>query len=261
MHFPKDLAEDRKIYEQSQEQRQFEREIRELKCRILTTEAANDPDGKLESQLALKKKERELKEFLAETHRGREQEREQVHEFGRSEAQKAVWADKEATHKRYSKHFGTEKMSETLETLSEIRHNDRDSALLDSYEKAVEKGDINALTGFKVYRETANEVEAKLVGTTTANGVDIKGYKHHFIDRIIGQHAADDIPHAKMRRGVTVDQALDALLNPMGILRTSIHKVTGKKSQAFTGLSCMVSVNPDTGELIQTNPINSKGGK
>ena len=132
----------------------------------------------------------------------------------------------------------------------EIRHNDRDNWLLDGYEKAVRNGDINALTGFDVYRRMADEVEARLVGVTASNGLLVNGYKTHFIDRLIGQHAADDVPHVGMRRGVTVDEALEALT---GEYSASARK-DGRKSVKFNGQNCDVTINPDTGHLIQTNP-------
>lgn len=83
-----------KEYSQSQEQRKLEREIREQKRRILTAEAANNPEGVRAAQLKLREKEAEMKTFLAETGRRKESARQQVLGFGRSEAQKAVQAEK-----------------------------------------------------------------------------------------------------------------------------------------------------------------------
>ena len=64
------------------------------------------PSGKQEAQRGLKAKERELKAFLDEKQRGREREREQVDGFTRSEAHKAVWAEKRVAkeqEERYNK--------------------------------------------------------------------------------------------------------------------------------------------------------------
>ncbi|EEP28808.1 hypothetical protein GCWU000342_00150 [Shuttleworthella satelles DSM 14600] len=39
---------------------------------------------------------------------------------------------------------------------------------------------------FTVYKATAKEVEENLVGMTIVDGVEIKSYATHFIDRVIG---------------------------------------------------------------------------
>lgn len=91
---PYDLKEDKKVYEESQQQRKFEREIREQKRRILTADQIGDKEGKLKAQLMLKDKEQQLKAFTEKTGRTLRTNRQQLDQFGRSEAQKAVWKKK-----------------------------------------------------------------------------------------------------------------------------------------------------------------------
>ena len=65
------------------------------------------------------------------------------------------------------------------------------------------------------------------------------------------------MPHVGMRRGVTVDEALEALTAKGGVGAIVVNKKnekSGKRSQLFKGQHCKVAVNPDTGELIQANP-------
>lgn len=106
----RNIEYDGKIYTQyeiSQMQRQFEREIRALKREAAALNAAAEAaaEESLKDELKadftgvavkLKSKETMLKQFLKETHQDRENAREQVGGFGKSEAQKAVWANKKA---------------------------------------------------------------------------------------------------------------------------------------------------------------------
>lgn len=91
---PYNLEENAEVYEQSQEQRTMERAIREQKRRILAADATGDADGKTAAQLKLKAKEAELKQFIRDTGRTQRTNRQQVMDFGHSEAMKAVWAQR-----------------------------------------------------------------------------------------------------------------------------------------------------------------------
>lgn len=116
--------------------------------------------------------------------------------------------------------------------------------LKDGYDKAVKKGDVSALAGFEHYLSVAQEVERKLVGTITADGVEIKGYKTHFVDRIIGSYE-------KQREPVSVDDAKDALTTD----NTPTNSQRGNNpSRTYKNSACWVSVNPNTATLIQASP-------
>lgn len=92
-------------YEARQKQRGYERAIRDSKRQIKAIDAAisstDDPILKLELQpdlqrasTLLKQREARLKDFLAQTRQLRDNSREQVVGFGRSEAQKAIQTTK-----------------------------------------------------------------------------------------------------------------------------------------------------------------------
>jgi hypothetical protein len=91
---PYDEEENARIYEESQQQRALERDIRQQKRRILMAEEIGDEEGKLTAQIKLREKQDKLNSFIEETGRTRRQNREQVIGFGRSEAAKATWAAK-----------------------------------------------------------------------------------------------------------------------------------------------------------------------
>lgn len=91
---PYDIEENERAYQESQQQRGLERDIRQQKRRILTAQAIGDRPTMLTAQLKLKEKEAELSDFLAKTGRTRRADRQQVYGFGRSEASSASWAAK-----------------------------------------------------------------------------------------------------------------------------------------------------------------------
>lgn len=105
-------------YEISQMQRAQERKIRELKRQTVKMQDAADfaTDPKLKElakadhqamSVKLKTAERELKDFCKATGQDRDKFREQVLGFGRSEAQRAVWANKKSeTNKQFEQKYG-----------------------------------------------------------------------------------------------------------------------------------------------------------
>lgn len=125
------------------------------------------------------------------------------------------------------------------------------------YVDAVNKGRISPLVKYDKFKEIANDIEQQFVGTRTADGLEIKGYTAHFVDRVIGQRSADS-PSAKgIRKGVTYADIDDALTNPKKIGPVVEHD-TGQKSKLYFGRNVAVSYNPDTGKLIQVQPKRTK---
>ncbi len=123
------------------------------------------------------------------------------------------------------------------------------------YKSSVHAGMISPLCGLENYKNQYSRVQNIVVGMETSNGIHITGQSEHFIERIIG--TAQDPTHGNYpRSGVEVEDVVDALKNG------TVHKVRYTKnrkagalsaSQRFSGKKCDVSVNPDTGVLIQCN--------
>ncbi|MEG0258722.1 MAG: hypothetical protein RR651_02520, partial [Lysinibacillus sp.] len=64
-------------------------------------------------------------------------------------------------------------------------------------------------------------------------------------------------PHSKRARdGVSLEEIKQTLLN--GKIKKNNRTVNSKK---YVGETCEVSVNPETGNLIQVNPISSRRGQ
>lgn len=240
--------ENDKAYAESQKQRALEREVRYAKRDAAMLAAEGDQEGFEKAALKVKQKQANYNAFCKETGRTKRLDRTQVFEYNKSVSGKATAAVKNQTHRKYSRYLGTKNAAQTASKVRTITESG-DKWLLDGFVKAVDKGDISPLVGIDTYLSIARDVEKRLVGTTTKNGVEIKGYTSHFIDRVVGQTST---PHKGMRTGVTVEDVLDTLLygEPQPI---SIRK-DGKQSQKIKGQNNAVTINPKNGLLIQTNP-------
>lgn len=250
-YFPYDEAENAEQYKKVQKQRQLEREVRAAKRECTALDTVGDKEGLKQASARLKQRERNLKEFCNENNLKYKVDRTATPGYNKSVSSKTNSAYKQFIYDKYSSYISSS-VNDTYKIVSKITE-DGDKWLLDGFVKAVNKGDVNVLVGIDQYINTAREVEKELVGMTTSNGIEIRGYTAHFIDRIIGQ-VAD--PKKGYRTGVTVQQAKDALASS-NVENIKTRK-DGKRSQVFHGFDCKVSVNPDTKMLIQTNP--AKGG-
>ena len=75
------------------------------------------------------------------------------------------------------------------------------------------------------------------------------------MERVIG--TMKDPKTGRPRSGVTVEGIRDALENPATIraVRTDSQ---GERSQKYIGEKATISIDPDTGILIQCNPTNER---
>lgn len=242
-------------YEASQQQRYFERGIRRWKREYTAMDAA----GLDTTQASVKLKqwrEREA-DFLKQTGRRRDSSRSQIGTFARSEAGKATWQAQEY-YNVWSKSIGVKESIKTLAKYYDVKYNDSPRyELLQQYVKDVKSGWVSPLSGFTNYETLHNRVESELVGKQTANGIQITGQSKHFIQRIIGTEADPIKTNAAgqpvRRSGVEFEEIADAILN--GTARPlKVDAKTGSRSQKFCNGICEVSINPDTGTLIQCNP-------
>lgn len=255
-------------YDALQIQRKFERDIRRYKSElVMYDEAMKIAEGDV-SELKtefnftaqkLKSKENELKDFCEQTSLRRDRYREQVFavktekniaNFGRSTSGKAVWADR-AEYTKFAKavSLNMEGLPESIDKYREIKYNNKEEyKRLQKYFNCVQRGEISPLAGYSAYKKTALEIEEKLIGITAKDGTVIKDYSAHFVSRTIGHSALNEKYN---RAGVSVDEIKDALVNgELGKIQTDS---SGNVSRLFQGDTCKVSVNINTGNLVQTN--------
>lgn len=239
-------------YEATQMQRKVERSIRKQKNRILVDEATGDAEKLRIDQIRLRRLSEEYKRFSKGAGLRTEPERAMVAGFGPGQAKRAT-AGAEQHYQKWSKEIGANPPIETLVKYYDVKYtNSPRYALLQGYARAVEKHDISPLVGFKQYEKTSADIQSRIVGTTTFTGVRIESFAAHFIDRVIGQTST---PHSGMRRGVPIEDVLDALLHPdkIGEIR---HLDDGDIRQTVYGKNAVVALSIRDKRLIQTNPRN-----
>ena len=139
---------------------------------------------------------------------------------------------------------GTKKVVENSD-----KKNYNNSSTYKAYKKMVENGDLTPLADFKLYQEISDEIDKRIIGMTTQNGREIKGKSSHFIARVIGSVE-------QKRNGVSIDDVISILQNP-----DKIGKVVKRKngvSQRYIKYGVgLVSINTETGNLIQVNPLKA----
>lgn len=247
-------------YEASQHQRLIERSIRKTKTQLIGYKAAGLTEEFTNTSIKLKQQEKYYREFSKVANIPIEKDRLQVYKFNKSISQKAVWASNKVFIQSL-KELGVPNPPRSEKEFDKLeRTNPREYKLLNGYINAVKKGDIPVLTGYDCYKEIAFRIERDIVGITTKNGIIINNYSTHFIDRVIGEFEDSNYIQTGKRKGVKLDDVIDSLINPIQIGEVQVRQGVFK-SILLTGDKCGVSINPDTGTLIQTNPIRKKGGK
>ncbi|MCH7321772.1 minor capsid protein [Solibacillus sp. MA9] len=138
----------------------------------------------------------------------------------------------------------------SLDAFQNLKYNNsQEWNLLNDYKKSRENNMISPFTSFDDYILYKNRINNELIGITTPDGTLIKAQSKHFIERVFGTNVD---PHTKRaRNGVSLEEIKEALLN-------GNVKERANQSKLYVGNTCEVSVNPETGNLIQVNPISSR---
>ena len=109
---------------------------------------------------------------------------------------------------------------------------------------------MTPLADFKLYQNISKEMDEKLVGIVTSNSIKVTGKSNHSIARVIGSVE-------QRRSGVSVADVLDALTNKDAEI-LPVKELRNGKSQKFRNQKVEVTVNPDTGNIIQVNPTHDR---
>ncbi|MDU5211430.1 MAG: minor capsid protein [Clostridium sp.] len=158
--------------------------------------------------------------------------------------------NKESDRKQFNKFKETlgKDSPNTLKEFQELKYNNSNEwNLVKDYVKSRENNMISAFTPYSQYKEYKTIIDLDIVGLTTNNGIKITGQSKHFIERVFGTN--EDPKTNRPRSGVEINDIKDALLNGSVRIRKS-----DPNSIKFITDKCMVSINPKTGLLIQTNP-------
>lgn len=245
------------MYEATQRQRAFERAIRNKKREILVDETIGDKEKLQADQIKMVRLKEEYKRFSDGVGLPVQHARMEAAGF---DWKKAKAAEKEANdyYQYWSKSIGANESAKTLADYYEMKYNrPEEYKLLKQYAKDVESGWISPLSGFENYKSLHARIQAEIVGKTVDDGIVITGQVPHFMQRVVGtmvdpEKLKKDLTVIR-RSGVSVDDIKNALFNPE-IVDSPVVRGSGKRSIRFVGENCIVTVNPDNGMLIQTNP-------
>ena len=113
------------------------------------------------------------------------------------------------------------------------------------------------MSGFGNYERLHANIQSNVVGRITSGGVVVTGQRDHFMQRVIGtmvdpKKLKEDLRVVR-RSGVSVVDIEDALFGADSSIDPPVVRADGKRSVRYIGKNCVVTINPDTGELIQTN--------
>ena len=242
-------------YEISQMQRARERNVRRWKKRYLAEDAAGL--DATDSAVRLKAARQSLAEFAQATGGRVDSARVSVPKFGRSEASRAS-AKSQAHHTDWLKSINAQSTSlNTVAKYYDARYNNTEEyRLLMQYANSVKSGWLSPLAGFDLYKSTHERIQTELVGKTTADGTVITGHTVHFMERMFGTLVDPDKLKYDLkiirRSGVGYEAMRDTVLNPERINPVKTDS-RGKRSVRLIG-KAIVTINPDTGQLIQLNP-------
>ncbi len=242
-------------YEISQMQRARERNVRRWKKRYLADDAAGLDTT--DAAVRLRAARQSLADFTKTTGGRVDSARVSVPKFGRSEASRAS-AKSQVHHTEWLKSINATGTSlNTVAKYYDARYNNTEEyQLLMHYNHSVETGWLSPLAGFDLYKSTHDRIQTELVGKTAADGTVITGHTAHFMERMFGTLVDPDKLKYDLkiirRSGVGYEAMRDTVLNPERINPVKTDS-RGKRSVRLIG-KAIVTINPDTGQLIQLNP-------
>ena len=245
-------------YEINQMQRARERNVRRWKKRYLAETAAGVDEADLaKTAVKLQAAREELKRFASVTGGRVDSARTNTAKFSRRQAGKATALSQEY-HTEWLKSINARSTSlNTVAKYYDARYNNTEEyRLLMQYANSVKSGWLSPLAGFDLYKSTHERIQTELVGKTTADGTVITGHTAHFMERMFGTLVDPDKLKYDLkiirRSGVGYEAMRDTVLNPERINPVKTDS-RGKRSVRLIG-KAIVTINPDTGQLIQLNP-------
>ena len=154
--------------------------------------------------------------------------------------------------KSFSKVLEHSNLPKSIEEFQNLKYTDVGKwGLLKDYKNSRSKNMISAFTSFEQYVEYKNRIENEIIGLTTSNGLTVQSQSKHFIERVFGTN--EDPVKKRPRSGVSLENIKDALIHGKDSIDKKDHTVL-----RYTSSNCCVTLNKNTGTLIQVNPVSRK---
>ncbi|WP_165815172.1 minor capsid protein [Levilactobacillus bambusae] len=149
--------------------------------------------------------------------------------------------------------LGDENMPVSFDNYQNMKYrNDKDWKELNIYRKQRVQGTLSPLMSFEDYQKLRKLALNTLIGTKTSDGHEVKSFSQHFMERLIGP--SKEVQHAKIRNGVHLSDVENALQSNR--VRASS---SDKTVQLYYGDKARVTLNINTGNIIQVNPSRKRG--
>ena len=262
-------------YEQTQQQRKMETAMRAQRQKIrLLQEAGADKDDIMLEKAKYQGQLNEYKQFSKKM--GLLEQRERIYQDGlgkvatNTKQQNARYTPEmmrnaKIDSNQYERY--REVLKEDAGSLADFRqmkYNDPEKfEIFGTYKNSVQNGMVSSLSGFENYYKLHEDIQKKVIGLQTSEGINITEQSKHFMERVIG--TMSDPKTGKPRSGVTVDRKSTRLNSshvsesrmPLDVRNVKTDR-QGRRSQKYIGKTATVSINPDNGALIQCNPTSEK---
>ena len=244
-------------YEIDQKQRGLERQVRKYKRREILAESVGDEQEVMRNKAFVRKWQGELDKFTKETGLKRDYERERETVRNNNNQTGAFINSKENNH------------SIALINKDTYNESPEETVLERLYREGVETGWISPLCGFENYKKLYEQLMNEVVGLKTTTGVEIKCISKHFMERVIGtsidpSRVKDGILvitkrepqgyRSNSRSGTSIEGIKQTILE--GEVRKTTVTEEGDISQTVYGQHAVVTINPETGKLVQCNPLD-----
>ena len=137
---------------------------------------------------------------------------------------------------------------QTIEEYKKIKESE-DHPVFKGFLNAIDKKHLDALTGRELYLHTYKKAVSELSGIKTSNGVEITSPSIHLTERIIGYHVGT----GGERLGVDISTIKEVLTSNVSEI-SEVYERNGLASQTFKSNKVKVTINPQTGIIVQANP-------
>lgn len=166
------------------------------------------------------------------------------------------WKNRHSDKKQFEKYknLGYDGVK-LFDDFQKIKYNDtKEWDIVKGYTGIVQKGEISPLVKYSNFKKHHNELEDKLIGMKTADGVKIKSVSYHFTGRAIGTHDWANPNNSKeiMKKLNHKHVPSEALLKCVN--EGKLSKKTNESCVFYTE-ECQIAINPHTGNLVQCNRL------
>ena len=165
------------------------------------------------------------------------------------------WENRHSDKKQFEKYknLGYDGVK-LFDDFQKIKYNDtKEWDIVKGYTGIVQKGEISPLVKYSNFKKHHNELEDKLIGMKTADGVEIKSVSYHFTGRAIGTHDwanpnnSKEIMKKLNHKHVPIEDREKCLANCIIIKKRSNSVLLVLDGR------CGVTYDPITNTLIQCN--------